>query len=123
MISIFCGGGPSQMDLFDDKPLLRKYAGQLFPGKSELKFDNRGGASAIVMPSKWEFSHAGKCGMHINRELLPHFSNIVDDVTLIRFDAFAQHSQSRCRNASDDYRPRARWLAITRELDRLRPGS
>lgn len=84
MISIFCGGGPSQMDLFDDKPLLRKYAGQSFPGKSELKFDNRGGASSIVMPTNWEFSHAGECGMHINQQLLPHFSKIADDVTLIR---------------------------------------
>ena len=84
MISVFCGGGPSQMDLFDDKPLLRKYAGQIFPGKSELKFDNRGQASSIVMPTKWEFSHAGQCGMHINQELLPHFAKIVDDVTLVR---------------------------------------
>src|SRR3954464_3498959 len=40
MISLFMGGGPSHLDMFDPKPLLQKYEGKLFPG--EIKFDNAG---------------------------------------------------------------------------------
>lgn len=83
MISIFCGGGPSHLDLFDRKSLLDKYAGEKFPGK-DIKYDNAGQATSIVMPCPWEFSRCGESGMEINSQLLPHFSGIVDDVTLIR---------------------------------------
>ncbi|MCB1091989.1 MAG: DUF1501 domain-containing protein, partial [Verrucomicrobiae bacterium] len=83
MISIFTGGGPSHLDLFDHKPALAKYAGQQFPGK-DIKYDNAGQATSIVMPSKWEFHRHGECGMEINDTLLPHFGEIVDEVTLIR---------------------------------------
>ena len=51
MISILMIGGPSQMDLFDPKPLLKEYEGKKFPG--ELKFDNAGQASAKVLPGLW----------------------------------------------------------------------
>lgn len=83
MISIFTGGGPSHIDLFDNKPLLKKYAGEQFPGE-EIKYDNAGQATSIVMPTKWDFHRRGECGMEINDALLPHFAEIVDDVTLIR---------------------------------------
>ena len=43
MISLFMMGGPSQMDLFDPKPMLTKYHGQKFPG--EVKYDDAAGAS------------------------------------------------------------------------------
>src|SRR5947207_2074421 len=38
MISLLMIGGPSQMDLFDPKPMLAKYDGKPFPG--EIKYDN-----------------------------------------------------------------------------------
>ena len=50
MISLFMMGGPSQMDLFDPKPMLTKYDGQKFPG--EIKYDNLAEASAKVFGSK-----------------------------------------------------------------------
>jgi len=83
MISIFTGGGPSHLDLFDDKPALRKYAGEQFPGE-DIKYDNAGQATSIVLPTKWDFHERGECGMKINDTLLPHFAEIVDDVTLVR---------------------------------------
>jgi len=49
MISLFMMGGPSQMDLFDPKPMLTKYDGQKFPG--EIKYDNLAQASAKVFGS------------------------------------------------------------------------
>lgn len=81
MISMFMQGGPSHMDLFDPKPELVKYDGKDFPG--EVKYDDAAGASREVMAPPWKFKKYGQCGMDVS-ELLPHFSRIVDDVTLIR---------------------------------------
>ena len=81
MISLFMIGGPSQMDLFDPKPMLTKYDGQKFPG--EIKYDNAAEASAKVLGSPWKFSPRGQCGMELS-ELLPHLGNVADDITLIR---------------------------------------
>lgn len=81
MISLMMIGGPSQMDLFDPKPMLTKYDGQKFPG--EIKYDNAGEASSKVLGSPWKFNKHGQCGMELS-ELLPHLGGVADDITLIR---------------------------------------
>ncbi len=81
MISLFMMGGPSQMDLFDPKPMLTKYDGQNFPG--EIKYDNLAQASSKVFGSPWQFSKHGECGMELS-ELLPHLGKVADDICLIR---------------------------------------
>lgn len=83
MISLFMGGGPSHLDLFDPKPALKKYAGQPFPGK-DIKYDNAGQASSIVMPCPWDFQRCGQSGMELNTTLLPSLGGIADDITLVR---------------------------------------
>ncbi len=81
MISLFMIGGPSHMDLFDPKPLLKKYDNQPFPG--EIKYDNAAEASSKVLASPWEFHHHGQSGTELS-ELLPHLGTVVDDICLIR---------------------------------------
>lgn len=81
MISLFMMGGPSQMDLFDPKPMLTKYDGKNFPG--EIKYDNLAQASSKVFASPWKFSKHGQCGMELS-ELLPHLGKVADDICLIR---------------------------------------
>jgi len=81
MISLFMMGGPSQMDLFDPKPLLQKHDGDVFPG--ELTFDNVAQASSKVFGSPWSFSPRGSCGMELS-ELLPQLGTVADEITLIR---------------------------------------
>jgi hypothetical protein len=81
MISLFMMGGPSQMDLFDPKPMLQKYDGEAFPG--ELKFDNVAEASSKVFGSPWTFAPRGSCGMELS-DLLPHLGGMADEITLIR---------------------------------------
>lgn len=81
MISLFMQGGPSHIDLFDPKPEMKKYHLKPFPGK--IKYDNAAQASSKVYHSPWKFQKHGECGMDVS-ELLPHFSTIVDDVTLVR---------------------------------------
>jgi len=81
MISLFQHGGPSHVDLFDPKPELSRLSGSDYPGDVTFSFVNR--ASKALFGSPWKFEKRGKCGTEVS-ELLPHFSEIVDDVCLIR---------------------------------------
>ncbi len=83
VISIFTGGGPSHIDLFDPKPLLEEYAGKQIPGR-DIKYDNAGQATSIVLPCPWKFQKCGESGMELNTHMLPHLGGIADDITLVR---------------------------------------
>ena len=82
VIHLFMNGGPSQVDLLDPKPMLKKFEGQ--PPSRELAndiefIDQAGG----MMPSPFKFSKCGQSGIEVS-ELLPHLSQQVDEITLIR---------------------------------------
>lgn len=81
MISMFMQGGPSQIDLLDPKPALEKLHMKKFPGK--IKYDNAAQASSLVFASPWKFQKYGETGTDVS-ELLPHFSEIVDEALVIR---------------------------------------
>lgn len=81
MISLFMHGGPSHMDLMDPKPELSKLHGQDYSGEIQYSFVNR--ASKKLFGSPFKFEPRGQCGTEIS-ELLPHLSEIVDDVCIIR---------------------------------------
>jgi hypothetical protein len=81
MISLFMHGGPSHIDLFDPKPELTKRGGEDYQGEVKFSFVDR--ASKKLFASPWKFQKYGQCGMDVS-ELLPHFTEIVDDVCLIR---------------------------------------
>ncbi len=81
IISLFQHGGPSQMDLFDEKPELNKWAGKPYPGGNlEVHFDKQAGN---VLEAPYKFHRHGQCGMELS-ELLPHTGSIADNITLIR---------------------------------------
>ena len=68
VIFLYMDGGPGQMDTFDPKPELKKWAGQPFPGeRSATQFEDVGG----VLPSPWSFKQYGECG-HTISSLFPH---------------------------------------------------
>jgi hypothetical protein len=81
MISLWMQGGPSHHDMFDPKPGMAKYDGQVFPG--EIKYDNAAQASSKIFASPWRFRAHGECGMELS-ELIPHTASIADDICLIR---------------------------------------
>jgi hypothetical protein len=88
VIHLFMNGGPSHVDLFDPKPMLRKFAGTP-PGRdilSQIEFANEVGT---MLPSPFQFVRRGKCGMELS-ELLPHLGECADDITLIR-SMFGEH--------------------------------
>lgn len=81
MISLFQHGGPSHVDLMDPKPALTKADGTDYQGDIHYSFVNR--ASKKLLGSPWRFKPRGQCGTEIS-ELMPHLSEIVDDVCVIR---------------------------------------
>ncbi len=83
VIYMFMAGGPSQFELFVDKPKLRELHGQVIPesfvaGKrfAFLKPD------AQLLGGRYKFSRHGETGTELS-ELLPHLATIVDDVSFI----------------------------------------
>jgi hypothetical protein len=102
MIDLFMFGGPSQMDLFDPKPLLNQRDGEKFPGA--LNTDNKAGASGIIFGSPWKFSKHGQCGMDVS-ELLPHTASIVDELCHIRGMQFGTNAHTRGTYLSNSANP------------------
>lgn len=92
MIDLYQAGGPSQMDLFDPKPLLREKDGETFSGK--LETDNTAGASGKIFGSPWAFKRHGQCGMEIS-ELLPHIAGVADEICLLRGMRFGTNAHDR----------------------------
>jgi len=80
VIFLYIGGGPSTIDMFDPKPVLRKFDGK--PAPFEIKGRALNG-SQQVMASPWEFTRCGASGREVSN-LLPHFQKVVDKVTFVR---------------------------------------
>ncbi len=82
VIHLFMNGGPSQMDLFDPKPALDKYAGRPFPGDVEAIGNQSTDAIGAVMNSPFRFSRHGKSGIWMSNAL-PHTAQVVDDLCFL----------------------------------------
>ena len=81
VICLFQNGGPSQMDLFDPKPLLNRLHGQEYTGPSKVDaIMNRPGA---ILGSPFAFRSHGESGIELS-ECLPHTAKVVDEITLVR---------------------------------------
>ena len=80
VIQLLQNGGPSQMDLFDPKPLLAKHAGQPHPDGVEI---HQPGNENTLLPSPFEFRKYGDCGMDVS-EVLPRQAEIVDKLCFVR---------------------------------------
>ncbi len=80
-------GGPSHVDLFDDKPELRKQRGQDIPesvlGGLRLTTMTAGQKAKPCLPAAFGGSQRGQCGMWVS-DLLPQTASIADDLTFIR---------------------------------------
>lgn len=82
VIHLFMNGGPSQMDLFDPKPMLDKHHGKPYFERIAGEIENIGAAGAL-MRSPFRFARHGRCGMWVS-DALPHLAKHVDDLALIR---------------------------------------
>jgi hypothetical protein len=79
VIHIFANGGPSQVDTFDPKPALDKYAGKQLP-TANLRTERRTGAA---FPSPFKFKKYGQSGLEVS-DLFANTAKHIDDICLIR---------------------------------------
>jgi hypothetical protein len=79
VIHLFMNGGPSQVDTFDPKPALGKYAGKALP-TSNLPTERKTGAG---FGSPFKFRKYGQSGIEVS-ELFAKTAECIDDICVIR---------------------------------------
>ena len=85
VIYLFMAGGPSQLDMFDYKPVLQKLEGQPIPesfikGKQFAQITEK---QPKLLGTPYRFSRYGESGIEVS-ELLPYTASVVDDLAVIK---------------------------------------
>ena len=98
VIFLFMAGGPSQLELFEPKPVLNKLHGKPVPESfiEGKRFAFLKG-TPTVLGCERKFKQAGDVGMPIS-ELLPHTRGVADDLCFVRgmkTDVF-NHGPAKC---------------------------
>ena len=87
IIYLFQSGAPSQMDLFDYKPMLEKMNGQELPesvmGGQRLTGMSAGQTSLPIAGSHFKFKRYGDSGATIS-DLLPYTAQIADELCFVK---------------------------------------
>jgi hypothetical protein len=78
VIHLFMNGGPSQLDSFDPKPLLKKWAGKPIP----IRFPTER-KTGTAFPSPFAFKKYGQSGLDVS-ELFPYTAESADRLCVIR---------------------------------------
>lgn len=87
VIYLFMAGGPSQLELFDNKPKLNELSGQTIPDsyvpKDKLKRFAFIKNDAKLLGSRQRFKKCGESGSEVS-DLLPHLAGVVDDIAVLK---------------------------------------
>ncbi len=101
VIHIYLNGGPSQVDTFDPKPLLKRYEGRMLPA-GNLTTERPTG---FALPTPFRFRRYGQSGLEIS-EIFDHTASAhADDLCIIRsmHANTPNHEQSmRLMNCGDE---------------------
>lgn len=94
-IFIFLEGGPSQIDLWDPKPLLNQMHGQPLPESltKEVRFAFIKKETAVLQGSNRKFTKHGQSGQEFS-DFTPHLATCADDMLIVRSmhtDQFNHH--------------------------------
>jgi len=87
VVWLFQSGGPSQIELFDDKPALRERHGEELP--ASVRMGQRltamsGNQSTLPLAGgRFSFERHGECGAELS-ELLPHTAKVADELCIVR---------------------------------------
>src|SRR5262245_22685649 len=87
VIQLMQNGGPSQMDLFDPKPELTKWAGKPHPQGVEI---SAGHNTNILLASPFQFRRYGQSGIELG-ETLPQLATVADEICVIR-SMYSEHN-------------------------------
>lgn len=84
VIHLFMAGAPSQLELFDHKPMLSKYEGKPLPpsviGGQRYAFIRQ---DAAVLGPQFSFGKHGQSGTELS-EMLPNLATVIDEIAVIK---------------------------------------
>jgi len=83
VIFLYMAGGPSQMDLFDPKPLIQKNHGHSVAAPLPEKDKHESTAKLLALGTEIPVRPRGQSGVTIS-DLLPHTAAIADELCLLR---------------------------------------
>ena len=83
VIHLCMQGGPSQVDLFDPKPALKKFHGKTAPRELTQNAVFENDRTGKLMQSPFQFKRHGKSGAWVS-DAMPHIAGEVDQLTIIR---------------------------------------
>ena len=87
VVVLWQGGGPSHVDLFDPKPLMRELAGKDIPdsvrGTTRLSTMSSGYGKWPCVPAIKPFKKYGRSGIELS-EMLPGVGSIADEICVVR---------------------------------------
>ncbi|MEZ5328306.1 MAG: DUF1501 domain-containing protein [Verrucomicrobiales bacterium] len=87
IVLLWQGGGPSHVDLFDEKPMLQKMAGKDLPesvrGTTRLSTMSSGYKKWPCVPAIKPFKSYGSSGIRMST-MLPNIGALADDICLVR---------------------------------------
>ncbi len=82
IIFCFMDGGPSHVDTFDYKPMLKKREGTKI-GDSAVSKRSQSAPDRVWLGSPWEFKQRGRSGLWVS-ELFPQMAKVADDLCVVR---------------------------------------
>ena len=95
VIFLFMAGGPSQVDTFDPKSLLRKLHGQPTPASFGQVRTQRVTEQALLLGSQRSFRRHGESGL-VMSNLFPHLAECADTISVVR----SMHADSIVHSAA-----------------------
>jgi hypothetical protein len=84
VIYLFMAGAPSQLDLFEPKPMLQQHHGEPVPESlmRGQRFAFLKGTPRLL-GTTFQFAPRGRCGAPVS-ELMPHLATVVDELAFVR---------------------------------------
>ncbi len=82
VILCFMDGGPSHVDTFDPKPMLKKHQGKAI-GQSAVSTKAQATPDRVWLGSPWEFRQRGDSGLWVS-DLLPNIAEVADELCVVR---------------------------------------
>ncbi|HEV3025532.1 MAG TPA: DUF1501 domain-containing protein, partial [Pirellulales bacterium] len=82
VIFCFMDGGPSHVDTFDYKPLLKERQGQAI-GEGAVSKLSQSTAARVWLGSLWEFHQRGESGLWVS-DLFPRLADLADELCVVR---------------------------------------
>jgi hypothetical protein len=86
VIFLYMSGGPSQFETFDNKPELKRRAGEVMPAsllKGVPVAQLQGQSKLTCFPPQFSFTRRGRAGIEVS-SVFPHLATVTDELTVVR---------------------------------------